>query len=63
MNAKFVARSAQVIADAAGITIPAGTRLLIGPQGGVGEGYPLSYEKLTSVIASMLLRTGMKHAA
>ena len=56
MNAKFVARSAQVIADAAGITIPAGTRLLIGPQGGVGEGYPLSYEKLTSVIAFYVVK-------
>lgn len=56
MNAKFVARSAQVIADAAGITIPAGTRLLIGAQGGVGEGYPLSYEKLTSVIAFYVVK-------
>ena len=32
MNAKFVGRSAQVIADAAGITIPANTRVLIGEQ-------------------------------
>ena len=56
MNAKFVARSAQVIADAAGITIPAGTRLLIGPQGGVGDGYPLSFEKLTSVIAFYVVK-------
>lgn len=51
MNAKFVGRSPQVIAQAAGIQIPEGTRVLIGEQGGVGEGYPLSYEKLTTVLA------------
>ncbi|WP_430606307.1 acetaldehyde dehydrogenase (acetylating) [Enterococcus sp. AZ170] len=51
MNAKFVGRSANVIAQAAGITVPVGTKVLIGPQGGVGEGYPLSFEKLTTVLA------------
>lgn len=51
MSAKFVGRSAQVIADAAGISIPQGTKVLIGEQGGVGPDYPLSYEKLTSVLA------------
>lgn len=51
MNAKFVGRSPQVIAAAAGIQIPEGTRVLIGKQEGVGEGYPLSYEKLTTVLA------------
>ncbi|CAH2213937.1 acetaldehyde dehydrogenase (acetylating) [Tepidibacter aestuarii] len=51
MNAKFVGRTPQVIAQAAGICIPEGTRLLIGEQQGVGEEYPLSYEKLTTVIA------------
>lgn len=51
MNAKFVGRSPQVIAEGAGITIPEGTKVLIGEQGGVGEGYPLSYEKLTTVLA------------
>lgn len=56
MNAKFVGRSPQVIADAAGITIPAGTRGLIGEQDGVGNGYPLSYEKLTSVLGFYTVR-------
>lgn len=56
MNAKFVARTAQVIADAAGITIPAGTKVLIGAQGGVGEGYPLSFEKLTAVLAFYVVK-------
>ncbi len=51
MNAKFVGRDPEVIAKAAGISIPAGTTVLIGEQDGVGEGYPLSYEKLTTVLA------------
>lgn len=51
MNAKFVARSPQVIAAAAGFPIPPGTRVLLGEQGGVGAEYPLSYEKLTTVLA------------
>jgi acetaldehyde dehydrogenase (acetylating) len=51
MNAKYVGRSPQVIAEAAGFSIPAGTKVLIGEQQGVGPDYPLSYEKLTSVLA------------
>lgn len=51
MNAKFVGRSPQVIADAAGLSIPPNTRVLIGEQAGVGPDYPLSYEKLTTVLA------------
>lgn len=50
MNPNFVGRSAKVIADAAGISIPQTTRVLIGEQYGVGKDYPLSYEKLTSVL-------------
>ncbi|NKC68837.1 acetaldehyde dehydrogenase (acetylating) [Vagococcus fluvialis] len=51
MNAKFVGRDAHVIAEAAGITIPKETKVLLGRQGGVGAGYPLSFEKLTTVLA------------
>lgn len=51
MNAKFVGRSAKYIADAAGIAIPEGTKVLLGKQEGVGPKYPLSYEKLTTVLA------------
>lgn len=51
MSAKFVGRAPQVIAEAAGFTVPEGTKVLIGEQGGVGNGYPLSYEKLTTVLA------------
>ncbi|MBU3145255.1 acetaldehyde dehydrogenase (acetylating) [Clostridium sp. CF012] len=51
MSAKFVGRSPQVIATSAGISIPEGTKVLIGEQQDVGEAYPLSYEKLTTVLA------------
>ncbi|GAA0076533.1 acetaldehyde dehydrogenase (acetylating) [Clostridium sp. CTA-5] len=51
MNAKFVGRTPQVIAEAAGICIPDETKVLIGEQKGVGDGYPLSFEKLTTVLA------------
>ena len=50
MNAKFVGRSPFVIAEAAGFAIPAGTKVLIGEQYGVGAGNPLSFEKLTTVL-------------
>ncbi len=51
MNAKMVGRSAADIAEGAGITIPPGTKVLLGEQQGVGQEYPLSYEKLTTVLA------------
>ncbi len=51
MNAKMVGRSAADIAAGAGISIPPGTKVLLGEQQGVGEQYPLSYEKLTTVLA------------
>lgn len=50
MSAAFVGRSAEVIAKAAGICVPEGTKVLVGEQGGVGPDYPLSYEKLTCVL-------------
>ena len=51
MDAKSVGKSPQYIANMAGITIPQGVKLLVGEQKGVGIDYPLSYEKLTTVIA------------
>ena len=56
MSAKFVGRSPQVIAAAAGISIPEGTKVLLGPQGGVGKEYPLSFEKLTTVLAFYVVK-------
>lgn len=50
MDAKYVGKSAEVIACGAGIEIPQGTKVLIGKQNGVGAGNPLSYEKLTTVL-------------
>lgn len=51
MNAKFVGRTPQVIAEAAGFTVPHTTTVLVGRQNGVGAGNPLSFEKLTTVLA------------
>jgi len=51
MDASYMGRSAEAIAKKAGISIPDGTTVLIGEQTGVGKGYPLSYEKLTCVLA------------
>lgn len=56
MNAKYVGRSAKVIADGAGIHVPDHTTVLIGLQSGVGEGNPLSYEKLTCVLGFYVVR-------
>lgn len=50
MNARYVGRKPQEIAAAAGINVPNETKVLIGHQGGVGPEYPLSYEKLTTVL-------------
>lgn len=51
MDPKSVGKTPQFIAEAAGITIPSNAKLLIGEQDGVGPEYPLSYEKLTTILA------------
>ena len=51
MNPKIVGKSAQVIADMAGITIPVGTRVLVSPQKTVGKDNPYSREKLCPILA------------
>ncbi|MFZ5945686.1 MAG: acetaldehyde dehydrogenase (acetylating) [Bacillota bacterium] len=50
MNPKFVGQLPKTIAQAAGISVPEETKLLIAPLDGYGPGYPLSYEKLTTVL-------------
>lgn len=50
-NPKLVGRSAAVVAAAAGITIPHGTRVLIAELQGVGRDHPLSIEKLCPVLS------------
>lgn len=51
MNPKIVGRSPQVIAELAGISIPANTRVLVAEEHGVGLEFPFSMEKLCPVIA------------
>lgn len=51
MNAQLMGRKPEEIARKTGISIPEGTTVLIGEQKGVGKEYPLSYEKLTTVLA------------
>ena len=60
MNAAFVGRAADVIAKAAGFYVPEGTKVLIGRQGGVGPKYPLSYEKLTTVLGFYVVNNWME---
>jgi len=51
MSAKAVGKDARTIAQMAGITVPDGTRCLVAPLAGVGKDWPLSHEKLTTVLA------------
>jgi acetaldehyde dehydrogenase (acetylating) len=50
-NPALVGRPATVIAQAAGITVPGDTRVLIAELAGVGRDYPLSIEKLAPVLS------------
>ena len=51
LNSKIVGKSAQHIADLAGVSIPAGTRCLLADCGGVGRDHPWSIEKLSPTLA------------
>src|SRR3954469_17963513 len=55
-NPSLVGRPATVIAKAAGITVPADTRVLIAELTGVGRDYPLSVEKLSPVLSFYIAR-------
>ncbi|MDR2483923.1 MAG: acetaldehyde dehydrogenase (acetylating) [Treponema sp.] len=50
MNARLVGRSAEYIAEAAGVSVPKGTRVLLGEETRVGPQYPYSKEKLMPVL-------------
>lgn len=50
MVASMVGQTAVRIAEKAGLTVPAGTKLLIARLSGYGPGHLLSYEKLTCVL-------------
>jgi len=55
-NPALVGKSAMVIAEKCGITVPSGTRVLIAPLDGVGRDYPLSIEKLCPVLSFYVVR-------
>jgi len=50
MNPAIVGQTAERVAQLAGITVPAGTRVLIGYETEVGDRYPYSKEKLCPVL-------------
>ncbi|TGE35052.1 acetaldehyde dehydrogenase (acetylating) [Desulfosporosinus fructosivorans] len=50
VNPKVVGKDPKFIAQLAGISIPEKTRCLIAPLAGVGIKWPMSYEKLTTVL-------------
>ena len=50
-NPALVGKTATEVATAAGLTVPADTRVLIAPLDGVGRDYPLSIEKLCPVLS------------
>jgi acetaldehyde dehydrogenase (acetylating) len=51
LNPKIVGKSANVIAEMAGIKIPDGTRAMMCELSGVGRDHPLSMEKLSPILA------------
>ncbi len=51
LNPAIVGKSAQYIADRAGISIPAGTRCLLADCEGIGRDFPWSIEKLSPTLA------------
>lgn len=54
MNAEFVGRTPQALGKAAGINVPQSARILVADLEGVGPKYPLSREKLTTVLGFMV---------
>lgn len=51
LNAGIVGRSAEYIANLAGVSVPSGTRCLLADCGGVGRDFPWSIEKLSPTLA------------
>ncbi len=51
LNSKIVGKSAEFIANLAGISVPTGTRCLLADCGGVGRDFPWSIEKLSPTLA------------
>src|SRR5215475_7415189 len=55
-NPALVGKSATIIAEKCGITVPSDTRLLLAPLDGVGRDYPLSIEKLCPVLSFYVVK-------
>ena len=51
LNPRIVGKSAEHIANLAGISVPGGTRCLLADCGGVGRDFPWSIEKLSPTLA------------
>ena len=50
LNSKIVGKSAETLGIMAGISVPKGTKVLIGFETNVGKGYPFSMEKLSPIL-------------
>jgi acetaldehyde dehydrogenase/alcohol dehydrogenase len=57
LNAKIVGQPAAKIAELAGVTVPADTKVLIGEATKIGADEPFSYEKLSPVLGLYKART------
>lgn len=55
INAAIVGQSASRIAEMAGFGVPDRTKILVAVIGGVGDEYPLSVEKLSPVLACIIV--------
>src|SRR5262245_40637963 len=55
-NPALVGKSAVIIAEKCGISVPGTTRVLLAPLDGVGRDYPLSIEKLCPVLSYYVVR-------
>ena len=55
-NPEIVGKPAPFIAEKSGIKVPPETRVLVAPLAGVGRDYPLSIEKLSTVLAFYVVR-------
>lgn len=62
LNPAIVGKSAEFIANLAGISVPAGTRCLLADCAGVGREFPWSIEKLSPTLA-FFVADGVKHGA
>lgn len=61
VNPKIVGKSPQTIANLAGISLPEGTRIIVGMETKIGKDVPFSLEKLSPVFA-MYIASDVNHA-